>query len=135
MATGRSKKVSRKSSTQTLTAHGERIAALEQQVVALSATAQTVDVGFDLDKGTTAHLARCYVPGTTQPKDDLANNMGTPHGVLKNRQVGSTITVVVQASDSTPSNVAVFTTTHTDRPKISGTADDGTTNFDLEVTA
>jgi hypothetical protein len=124
----------KKDATSVLKSHADRISALEQHVVALTAAAKTVDVEFDLDKSTTAHLARCYVPGTTKAKDDLANNMGKPHGVLKNRQVGSTITVVVQASDTTTSNAAVFTTTNTDRPKISGTAGDGTTNFDLKVT-
>jgi hypothetical protein len=125
----------KKDGSSTLKSHGDRISALERNVVALTATAQTVDVEFDLDKATTAHLARCYVPGTTQAKDDLANNMGKPHGVLKNRQVGSVITVVVQASDSTSSNAAVFNTTHTDVPQIACTADDGTANFDLTVTA
>jgi hypothetical protein len=135
MATKLKRLKNRNAGSTILKSHGDRIAALEKNVVALTATAQTVDVEFDLDSATTAHLARCYVPGTTQAKNDLANNMGKPHGVLKNRQVGSVITVVVQASDSTSSNAAVFNTTHTDVSQIACTADDGTANFDLTVTA
>jgi hypothetical protein len=115
--------------------HEARISVLEKHIVALTAPVQTVDLEFDLDKSTNAHLARCYLEGTTKPSDDLANNMGIPHGVLRKQQVGSKITVVVQASDTEPSNVGVFTITHSDRPKISGDSDSGTTNFDLVVTA
>jgi hypothetical protein len=63
------------------------------------------------DKKTTAKLARVYLPGTTDPRDDIANNMGKPKGTLKNQTVGSTIEVVVDAS-GTPGQKGVFNVTN-----------------------
>src|SRR5437016_9742461 len=70
------------------------------------------DVTFELDdKNTTAKLARVYLPGTTDPKNDLANNMGKPKGTLKNQTVGSTFEVVVEAS-GTPGQKCAFNVTN-----------------------
>jgi hypothetical protein len=112
-----------------------RVSALEQHIVALTAPPKTVDVEFDLDKSTTAHLARCYLKGTTKPADDLANNMGKPHSVLKDQKVGATIAVVVQASDTSPSAVAAFNVTNCEESRVTGTADDQITTYKLVVSA
>lgn len=131
---GKQKPTSKPDAAGTLSDHEARISALEQHIVALTAPPQSVDVEFDLDKSTTAHLARCYLKGTTKPADDLANNMGKPHGVLKNQKIGAKLVVVVQASDTSPAAVGVFNVTHCDeQPQISGTADDQISIYELVV--
>jgi hypothetical protein len=117
----------------TLADHEARISALEQHIVALTAPPQTVDVEFDLDKSTTAHLARCYLKGTTKPADDLANNMGKPSSSLKNQKIGARISIVVQASDTTPSAVAVFNVSNCEQSQATSTADDQITTYSLVV--
>jgi hypothetical protein len=77
-----------------------------------------VDVTFALDdKNTTAKLARVYLPGTTDPENDLANNMDKPKSTLKGQTVGSTFEVVVEAS-GTPGQKCAFNVTNSEPPVL-----------------
>jgi hypothetical protein len=72
---------------------------------------KTVDVLFELDTDqTTAKISRVYLPGTKDPKDDIANT-GRPKGVVKNQTVGSTFEVVVDAL-GTPGQKCAFNVTN-----------------------
>ena len=85
---------------------------------------KTVDVIFELDTDqTTAKIARVYLPGTTNPKNDIANT-GKRKGAVKNQTVGSTFKVVLDAAEN-PEDVAAFNVTNAKPTHISVTVKDG----------
>jgi|SRR5207302_545495 len=79
---------------------------------------KTVDVIFELATDqTTAKIARVYLPGTTDPKDDIANT-GKPKGSVKN-----------------PADVGAFNVTNAKPTHMAVTVKDGPpVNVPLKVT-